>query len=176
MILKLKRTPGIYLVGFMCSGKTTIGKLLAERLGWHFSDIDHEIEGREKTSIAEIFDRRGELEFRRIETETIRGHVRLIERGRPTVVALGGGAFTETANFDLLENNGISIWLDCPLETIERRVGEDSTRPLARDRKRFEELYHARQAAYARADYRVPIESDDPLRVVEAILKLPLFA
>ena len=118
MILKLKNTPGIYLVGFMGSGKTTIGRLLAERLGWHFADLDDEIEAQQGSSIAEIFDLRGEEEFRRIETGVVRAQVRTIERGRPTVVALGGGTFAQQANFDLLENNGVSIWLDCPLETV----------------------------------------------------------
>jgi shikimate kinase len=87
MNLKLKRTPGIYLVGFMGSGKSTIGRLLAHRLGWNFFDTDEEIEAAERTTIAEIFEGRGEPEFRRIETEILRQHVSWIERGRPSVVA-----------------------------------------------------------------------------------------
>ena len=82
MILKLKRTPGIYLTGFMASGKTTIGRLLAEELGWHFCDLDEQIEAQQGTSIAQIFDTLGEQEFRRIESEAIRAHVRSVERGR----------------------------------------------------------------------------------------------
>ena len=93
MNLTLKRTPGIYLVGFMASGKTTIGALLAERLGWKFVDMDQDIEARQGDSIAAIFEKSGEQEFRRIETEAIRAHVRDIERGEATVVAMGGGAF-----------------------------------------------------------------------------------
>src|SRR5205823_9160195 len=68
MILKLKRTPGIYLVGFMGSGKTTIGRLLAEELGWGFADLDEEIEKREGMSISQIFETRGEAGFRQAET------------------------------------------------------------------------------------------------------------
>jgi shikimate kinase len=176
MILKLKRTPGIYLTGFMASGKTTIGRLLAERLGWHFADLDEEIEAQQGTSIAEVFDTCGEPEFRRIETEAIRAHVRLIERGRATVVAMGGGAFVQPANFELVENQGITIWLDCPFEIVQRRVAAASHRPLARDMENLEALYSARHAAYARADFRIPIESDDPSVAVEAILHLPLFS
>jgi shikimate kinase len=175
MILKLKRTPGIYLVGFMASGKTTIGRLLAERLGWEFIDLDAEVEAQQGASIAAIFDKHGEEEFRRIENEAIRARVRLIERGTPTVVALGGGSFAQPANLDLLENNGITIWLDCPFETVRQRVGQTSHRPLARDPQRFEELYHARRPAYARADYCIPVQSDDPSVAVEAVLNLPLF-
>src|SRR5579884_286135 len=64
MILKLKRTPGIYVVGFMAAGKTTIGRLLADELGWGFADIDEDIETSEGMKIADIFDQRGEEEFR----------------------------------------------------------------------------------------------------------------
>ena len=173
MILKLKQTPGIYLAGFMASGKTTIGRLLAERLGWNFVDLDQEIEAQHGISIAEIFDRQGEAEFRRIEAEALRARVRIIQRGHPSVVALGGGTFVDPGNFDVVAGNGITVWLDCPLETVCRRVAEPSSRPLARAAQRFEELYHARHAAYARAEYRICIESDDPETVVEAILNLP---
>jgi shikimate kinase len=174
MNLKLKRTPGIYVVGFMASGKTTVGRHLAERLGWNFFDTDNEIEAAERTTIAEIFDTRGEAEFRRIETRIISHHVRWIERGRPAVVALGGGAFVAQANRDLLEHNGVTVWLDCPFEVVERRVALASHRPLARDAQQFAALYHARSEVYRLADIRVPIESDDPAGVVEAILTHPL--
>jgi len=175
MILKLKRTPGIYLVGFMASGKTTIGRLLAEHLGWSFIDLDEDIEAQQGASIAEIFDRRGEPEFRRIETEALRARVRAVQRGQPTVVALGGGAFVEPANFALLESSGVTIWLDCPLETVRRRVAQSAHRPLARDLRHLEELYRSRQVAYSRAEYSIPIETDDPSVAVEAVLGLSLF-
>ena len=122
MNLKLKCTPGIYVVGFMASGKSTIGRLLAQRLGWTFVDIDDEIEAAERTAIAEIFDTRGEAEFRRIETAIIHRHVHRIGQGIPAVLALGGGAFAAEANRALLENNGVTVWLDCPFEVVERRV------------------------------------------------------
>src|SRR5271156_3117090 len=113
MNVRLKRTPGLYLVGFMGSGKTTIGRHLAHRLGWSFFDLDHEIEVAEKTTIAELFDTRGEPEFRRIEAAMLRQHVHWIEHGRPAVLALGGGAFVDASNRDLIMENGIAIWLDC---------------------------------------------------------------
>jgi shikimate kinase len=175
MILKLKRTPGIYLVGFMGSGKSTIGRLLSDRIGWHFVDLDKEIEAAQSMSILEIFEARGEAEFRRLERETMRGVVRAIECGRPTVLALGGGAIVQPENYALVENNGVTIWLDCPFETVRRRVEPASHRPLARDPVRFAQLYETRRESYARADYRIPIESDDPSVAVEAALRLPLF-
>src|SRR5689334_7312447 len=114
MNLKLKGSPGIYLVGFMASGKSTIGRLLAHRLGWSFFDTDDEIEAAEKMTISEIFEQRGEPEFRRIEAEIVRQHVRWIERGRPAVLALGGGVFTQAENRRILEGRGVTVWLDCP--------------------------------------------------------------
>ena len=174
MNLKLKRTPGLYVVGFMGAGKTTVGRHLAHRLGWNFFDTDQEIERAEDATIAEIFASRGEAEFRRIETEVIRQHVKWIERGRPAVLALGGGAFAETRNRELLEPNGISIWLDCPFPVVERRIAHDSDRPLARDPVRFAALYESRREHYRLAEVHVTIESDDPEATVEAILQHPV--
>jgi shikimate kinase len=175
MILKLKRTPGIYLVGFMASGKSTIGRLLADELGWSFADLDEDIEAQHGTTIAQIFDAQGEQEFRRIESASIAALVRIIERGRPMVVALGGGAFVQPANFEMLENNGISVWLDCPFPIIRDRVAQASHRPLARDAEKMRELYESRRAAYGRADYRIEICGDDPQAAVQDILNLPIF-
>src|SRR5579864_454056 len=102
MILKLKRTPGLYLVGFMASGKTTIGRLLADELGWDFADLDEDIIAAEGAAIAELFDTSGEEEFRKTEQGAIRKRVGQIERGKPMVVALGGGTFVSEANQALL--------------------------------------------------------------------------
>ena len=174
MNIRLKRTPGIYLVGFMAAGKSTIGRHLAGELGWSFFDLDDEIERAEKTGIAAIFDERGEVEFRRIETAILSQHVNWIERGRPSVVALGGGAFAQTKNRDLLLANGLAIWLDCPLEKVQRRVALATHRPLARDPEKFAALYQARRECYGLADLHIPIESDDPAVTVQAILSHPL--
>jgi shikimate kinase len=174
MNIRLKRTPGLYLVGFMGSGKTTIGRHLAHRLGWNFFDLDHEIEAAEKTTIAKLFDTRGEPEFRRIESDVLRQHVYWIERGRPAVLALGGGAFVDAANRELILQNGIAIWLDCSFERVQQRVGDTSDRPLARDPQRFAALYESRRAVYALADVRIAIESDDAEHSLAAILNHPM--
>ena len=175
MILRLKQTPGIYIVGFMGAGKSTVGRHLARRLGWSFFDTDEEIETAEKTSIVEIFSSRGEPAFRQIESDILRQHVRWIERGRPAVLALGGGAFTVPANRQLLANNGVSVWLDCPFETVQRRVAQASHRPLARDPKAFAALYADRRECYSQADIHLPVESDDPEITVAALMTHPLF-
>ncbi len=175
MILKLKRTPGIYLVGFMGCGKSVVGAQLAARLGWKFCDIDSEIESEQGATINSIFDLHGEEEFRRLETEAIRKRVRLIQNGTPMVLALGGGAFTREQNYELLEDNGVTIWLDCPLSLIKERLEGSTNRPLARDPKKFELLYWARRESYGRADYRIDVSGNDPSIAVDAVLALPLF-
>ena len=174
MHLKLKRTPGIYITGFMGSGKTTVGRMVADKLGWAFVDLDTDIEEREHETVANIFATRGEAEFRRIETEAIKRWLRKIECGIPTVVALGGGAFVQPVNYEILGNNGISVWLDCSLEVAEARIAEADGRPLARDKEAFRKLYSERRTLYGRADFRVngDLESDDAAR---AIVDLPLW-
>lgn len=176
MNLKLKRTPGIYLVGFMASGKSTVGRHLAHRMGWSFFDLDSEIEAAEKMTIAEIFSGRGEEEFRRVEGAMLRSHVRWIERGRPAVLALGGGAYTIDDNRALLSGNGITVWLDCTFDTVCRRIAEQHgpVRPLAQDPEKFTALYDARRALYQLAEARVEITSDDPEQTVTAILSHPV--
>lgn len=174
MNLRLKRTPGIYLVGFMGSGKSTVGKLLAQRLGWSFADIDEEIETAEKAAITDIFETRGESEFRQIETRVLLTHIRKIEGGRPAVVAVGGGAFVQPANREAMLGNGVAVWLDCPFETVQRRVRVGSHRPLARDPERFAALFQERRPIYALADIRVPVDCDEPAPAVDAILSHPI--
>jgi shikimate kinase len=136
MILKLKRTPGIYIVGFTAAGKSTVGRLLAHRLGWSFFDTD-------------------------LETAT---HVRAIESGRPAVLAIATEAFTQAGSRQLLANNGITVWLDCPIETILRR------NPQA-----LVPLYEATRPHYQLADVRISVTTDDPEVTVAAILAHPLF-
>src|SRR5690349_11970508 len=101
MLLKLKRTPGIYLVGFMGSGKSTIGRALADEIGWTFLDLDEEIERKEGKPISEIFEEKGEPAFREIESAILREHLKMVDRGRPYVISLGGGAFVSETNATL---------------------------------------------------------------------------
>jgi shikimate kinase len=175
MTLKLKRTPGLYLVGFMAAGKSTVGRALAEELGWGFTDIDIEIENQLGTSISEIFLTRGESAFRDLETETIRRHVNSVCAGNPCVVALGGGAFVQSRNWDLLEEHGVTIWLDCPFDMVCKRLNGDTTRPLAQDNSRLSKLFDDRRPLYSRADYRIEVVTDEVPVIVQKILSLPIF-
>jgi shikimate kinase len=175
MILKLKRTPGIYLVGFMGCGKSTDGRALADELGWSFFDLDDEIEGDSGSSISEIFDRDGEEIFRTLEASALAKRVKAVQSGRPQVIALGGGALMSDKNFELISNHGVMVWLDTPFEVIEKRVAGESHRPLARDPKKLRELFEIRSPRYALADFRVEAPEEDAMSTVRRILELPLF-
>lgn len=141
----------IYLVGFMAAGKTTLARALAKRLGWQAVDIDEVIEQRERLTVTEIFARRGEAYFRTLEREV------LAEQTAPRhlVVATGGGTFADPQNRAAINQDGVSVWLDVPLDRLIGRIPADGRRPLAADRAGFERLYHQRRAAYEQAHVRL---------------------
>jgi shikimate kinase len=142
----------IYLVGFMTAGKTTVARLLAARLGWRAEDVDALIEARERMTVADIFARHGEPHFRAVEREILR----LVLPLRHAVVATGGGTFMDPDSRQAINVDGVSVWLDVPLETVIARLPPDRRRPLAADRAQMERLFAARQAAYAHAHHRIP--------------------
>ena len=176
MILKLKITPAIYLVGFMGCGKSSVGRALAEELGWSFVDLDEDIEKYACAPIEHIFDTQGEADFRALESDALKKRVQVARSGRPQVISLGGGAFTNEENIELVLNHGVTVWLDTPLEVIERRIAEEKHRPLARDPVRMKSLFEQRRTAYALADYRIETGEEDPAAIVSRILALPLFS
>jgi shikimate kinase len=145
------RADKIYLVGFMGAGKTTVAQALAKRIDWRGVDIDELIERRERMTVAEIFARQGEVYFRSVE------HAVLLEQlvPRHSVVATGGGTFADPQNRALINRDGVSVWLDVPLERLIARVPADGRRPLAADRAGFERLYHQRRAHYEYAHLRL---------------------
>src|SRR5262245_19734407 len=112
----------VCLVGFMGAGKTAVGQLLAKQLGWRFIDLDDEIEHAAGTSIAAIFRRGGEAEFRRLEGERLKKLLNSLKPGKPMVAALGGGAFVQRENAEMLHEAKVpAIFLDAPLDELLRR-------------------------------------------------------
>src|ERR1700687_5226873 len=113
----------VCLAGFMGSGKSTIGQLLARQAGHRFVDLDTLIEQRSGLSIRDFFERHGEARFRELERETL-VHIlgEISEKGQPAVLALGGGTYAQPSNQAVLREQGAAVvWLDCPVDELFAR-------------------------------------------------------
>lgn len=161
-----------FLTGFMGSGKTTIGRILARRLERPFLDLDSEIELRAGLRVREIFIEGGEPLFRRLEHDTLSD----VSAGSDAVIATGGGTVTVERNVEILTRTGVTIWLDPPFAVIVRRIAGQGKedRPLFEDERQALELYQARLAAYRRADLRLSVEEREVPEEVAARAELLL--
>jgi shikimate kinase len=160
------RTDKVYLVGFMGAGKSTVARALSRHLDWRALDIDDLIERREHQTVADVFARRGEGYFRAMEREVLASLIGI----RHAVVATGGGTFVDPQNRAMIAGDGLSVWLDVPLERLIARVPADGRRPLAADRSEFERLYTLRRAAYEQADLRIDASRGSVHAVVEQLV------
>jgi shikimate kinase len=163
----------VFLVGFMGSGKTSVGCELAQRLGWEFVDLDAHIEAREGQGIPQIFRDRGEAGFRAAETAALMDLTQSLEHA--SVVALGGGAFVQDANRELLRA-WPSVFLQAPVDELWRRCSEDEEiRPLRKDSDQFAQLHAERLPFYRQATVTVVTSGRDPASIcaeIEAALQL----
>ncbi len=155
-------TANLYLTGFMASGKTSTGKLLAHELGAEFIDLDNYIEQKHGTTIPEIFAEQGELTFRVMELEALKE----IHTHTNLVIALGGGAFCNEAAQELLKDAKV-IFLDASAATLAHRLKHDSSeRPLVAAlgddelEAYIQRTMLARRTWYERAAYRVVSEGE----------------
>lgn len=162
----------IALVGFMCSGKSTVGRALAQRMGLPFQDLDRMVES-EVGPLRPFFDREGEKAFRALESNALRKAL----AGEPAIIGTGGGTLLDAANRDALRAGAMILWLDVPLADLMPRIERaGGDRPLLFGLKgealqqRVEELLAQREHLYAQADHRVhagrPVEE-----VVELVLR-----
>jgi len=156
----------------MGSGKTSVGWALSRRLGWGFEDLDQTIERREGRSIAEIFRKSGEGEFRRAEEAALRSVLQRLASGA-AVIALGGGTFVQPQNSALLAGSGgRTVFLDAGIDELWRRCQETSERPLGSDEQHFRHLYATRRPAYMKASVRVDTSGKDVESVAEEIVEV----
>ncbi len=160
----------LYLVGFMGTGKTTVSRILAARLGHRWVDSDHEIERLQGRTIPEIFASEGEAAFRKMERD-------FIENGHPaerTVVACGGGLVIQPGMLDEVQKRGVVMCLHATVETVLRRTAGNRSRPLLNvedPEKRVRELYAVRDPIYRRAGSVILTDNRPQLEVVQHVLR-----
>ena len=151
----------VALIGFMGAGKTTLGAEIAQRLGRRLVDVDREIAGSMRQTIPELFEKRGEAEFRVLEAEAT---IAALEHERPAVLALGGGAVETPRIRRALRAHALTVWVDVDPVTAWGRVG-GSGRPLARDEESFRALHERRRPLYEES---ADVKADDAEEVVLA--------
>lgn len=157
----------IFLNGFMGSGKTTVGSLLGKALQLPVIDTDQYIEEKYKQRITEIFALKGEAAFRSYEA-AILSELPL----RDAVITTGGGMPIFEANRKFMKENGLVIFLSCPLDTIFERLKEDETRPLFNqdERDEMEKLYKGRLPSYRDCHLEIKTDTADPQATVDQIV------
>lgn len=160
----------IVLTGFMGSGKSTVGPLVAARLGWSFADVDEVIEAEAGAPIAQLFARHGEAHFRDREHETIAR----LAAGEKLVLALGGGAIerAETRALLLTSPGTLLVHLEVELSTtLARCAGTEHTRPILADQANLARRYGLRLPLYRTAHVSIPVDVLKPEEVADAILQ-----
>jgi shikimate kinase/3-dehydroquinate synthase len=161
----------LYLIGNMGSGKTTVGRLAAQRLGAPFYDLDQRIEQAMGQTIAELFAQRGEEAFRQLEREALARTIVMID----TVVATGGGAVLREDNRALMRRKGWVIYLRASPETLWQRLQHTTDRPLLRTESPYETLQviaQAREPLYQEADWVIETDALSPEEVADAIVRV----
>ena len=159
----------LFVVGFMASGKSTVGRVLAERLHVPFIDLDERIIAAAGCTIAEMIARAGEAAFRLLETECLRQAA----THATAVIALGGGAFTPAVNREIIAQAGISVWLDAPFALCWERIQRDAVvRPLAATEQEARLRFEQRISIYQQANIHVPIAAESfPEMIADEMLK-----
>jgi len=165
-----KKLKNIFLVGFMGAGKTTVGRILARKLGYRYCDADKVIETKAGKTVSEIFSSHGELRFRDLESETL-GSLAGKEK---QVIATGGGAVMRDENWEAMKKGGVTIYLKAPMSVIWERVRHSKTRPLLNVDNPLEaasELLNKRVPFYETADITIDTENLTPEEAASEIMK-----
>jgi len=164
----------LYLVGMMGAGKSTVGPLVARRLGWSFLGTDEEVERNTGRTVAELFESGGEPLFRREESKVL-AEVQHVPRA---VVSVGGGAVLDEGNRAVLGRSGLVVWLRARPETLAARVGDPSTRPLLGGtevdaRATLTRIEAERRSRYSEtADAVVDVDGLTPAEVTEIVVQV----
>ena len=152
-------------------GKSTIGRKLAKKLKLKFVDIDNIIEKKEKTSIKDIFEKKGENHFRKIEKKTTIEEL----KKNDLVIALGGGAFVDKSIRKVVKMTSISFWLDLDLKSLLSRLKNVKKRPLLNHdnlEESVNKIYSKRKKIYNKSNFRIKCNSKETSEIVYKIIKL----
>jgi shikimate kinase / 3-dehydroquinate synthase len=165
-------TDNIYLVGFMGSGKSTVGKILAKHLNRTFMEMDTELERQFGLSIPEVFEELGEKRFRDRESRLLKK----LSKQERLVVATGGGVPERNENIAIMRSSGRIVHLNADLETCTDRLNPSArkSRPIWQDRQSLEDLFESRRSLYSRSDFDVPVAGHNP-RHLAAIIANELY-
>ena len=171
----------IYLTGFMGSGKSTVGPLVAQRLGWRFLDLDDVIVEQAGQPIPAIFEEGGEAEFRRRETDALR---EVAKMSSGAVVATGGGTLTQAENMERARNSGFVVYLQAPVDVLAGRLrGTAAERPLLQGEggnaltgpaliQHIESLLAERRPCYEQAHGTVPTAANTPAETAAEVVRM----
>jgi shikimate kinase len=167
-----------YLTGFMAAGKSTIGPILANTLGWNFYDLDKEVEKKERLKVVEIFEQKGEEYFRKSETALLEK----LSQDDEAIISLGGGAIASDANFRIIKSSGKIIYLKSSPEMAYKRLRFKRDRPAfvfegedvpskGEFLERINKLLDARKRYYEQADFVVDTDDQTVGKTVDVIAK-----
>jgi len=169
MVIKNKISENIYLIGFMGAGKTSVGKILAEKLRLEYCDLDELIEAECGKTISSIFSDHGEAFFRELESKTLRS----VSQNGGQIVATGGGVVLRQSNWKIMKEEGITIYLKASPDVLWSRIKNDTSRPLLQVEKPFEkvrELLSFRMPLYEKADIVIETENKSPENIADNII------
>ena len=165
----------VTLIGMMGTGKSKFGRQIANILKFNFYDIDHMIEKEFKITIKQLFQKHGEVFFRKIEKKTIRDLILKINKNREKVIiSLGGGGFDNKEIRDLLLNNTNVIWLNTPVDVLVQRVGDGSKRPMIKGKTRDSilQLLKIRTKYYSLCHNQINTDKLNQNQITEKLINL----
>jgi shikimate kinase len=166
----MKSKKNLILIGMMGSGKSTIGRFLAQKLNLRFLDIDFLIEKKTKMKIAEIFETKGKETFRKLEKEFT---LKFLNKAN-CIISLGGGAFIDETIKKEVQKKGITVWLNWDSQTLINRIKNNKKRPVAinLNDNELKNLILSRSKIYSKAEYKIDWENMSKIEIVEKIKQI----